>query len=66
MSIVLNGSTGITAAAWSGTGSDAGQLGGVIQSFATERGGIGAVGFTMAYGNGQSAGKGIICLFRVN
>jgi hypothetical protein len=57
-SIVVGGSvTG--ASGWAGTGSSAGNLGGIAQSFACERNGVGAVGQIMSFGNGSSTGKGI-------
>lgn len=60
MSAIISGSNGIIASgAWAGTGSSAGLLGGVVVSHECERGGTGTATNVMAYGNGQTLGKGL-------
>jgi hypothetical protein len=55
----LNASGVVVAGGWSGTGSAAGKLGGVVQTMWCERNGVGAVGQVFSYGNGSSTGKGM-------
>ena len=66
MSTTINGTTGVSVggtvvatSGWAGTTSSAGLLGGVAVSHECERGGTGTAGNVMAYGNGQTLGKGL-------
>jgi hypothetical protein len=52
-----------TTAAWPGTASAAGVLGGVPISFHCERSGVGSVGDQLSWGNGTSANIGMVMPF---